>query len=385
MLELRLHQNKSCTVGKALPDKLIMPPQEYATFTDIPVTKAQIEHCSYSSWSALFPKYVPKSIIIKSLPKKFIQYLEQDGIKLPQEENSRSVYTEEIVRNEDNEYSDWEDDEDTATEFVQEVEPLVDFPDLHQKLKDAMTELGAVAPKLNWSAPRDATWILPNNTMKCYEVNELYLLLNASNYIMHDLQRAFEGCVDSGDVRDLKFDLVLRQWCNINPALEFRVFVRDAHVVGASQRDLTYYDYLDELSDTFKDLIDELVHDVIMPKFSDKSFVVDVYIPRPFNKIFIIDINPFSRKTDSLLFSWNEIVTMVPPTDDKNEEDYELRLVTRHNTGRFASKEHSENHVPQDLVEAGLDPEAIRELTQKWRELLNQQTQEESSGSEDET
>ncbi|CAI4047769.1 hypothetical protein SUVZ_12G2550 [Saccharomyces uvarum] len=362
-----------------------MPPQEYATFADIPVTKAQIEHCSYLFWSPLFPKYVPKSIIIESLPKKFIQYLEQDGIKLPQEENSRSVYTEEIIRNEDNEYSDWEDDEDTATEFIQEVEPLVDFPDLHQQLKDAMTELGAVAPKLNWSAPRDATWILPNNTMKCYEVNELYLLLNASNYIMHDLQRAFEGCVDSDDVRDSKFDLVLRQWCDINPALEFRVFVRDAHVVGASQRDLNYYDYLDELSDTFKDLIDELVHDIILPKFSDKSFVLDVYIPRPFNKILIIDINPFARKTDPLLFSWNEIVTIIPPTDDRNNEDYELRLVTRHNTGRFASKEHSENHVPQDLVEAGLDPEAIRELTQKWRELLNQQTQEESSNSEDET
>ncbi|CAI4035130.1 hypothetical protein SMKI_12G2700 [Saccharomyces mikatae IFO 1815] len=362
-----------------------MPSQEYSTLIDIPVTKVQVEHCSYSFWSSLYPKYVPKSIVLKSLPKKFIQYLEQDGIKLPQEENVRSVYTEEIVRNEDNDYSDWEDDEDTATEFVQEVEPLVDFPELHQQLKNALNELGAVAPKLNWSAPRDATWILPNNTMKCNEVNELYLLLNASNYIMHDLQRAFEGCVDGNDIRGLKYDLVLRQWSDMNPALEFRVFVKDTHIVGATQRDLNYYDYLDELSDTFKDLIDEIVHDVVLPKFPDKSFVLDVYIPRPFDRIFIIDINPFSRKTDSLLFSWNEIATITPSRNGaSDDEDYELRLVARHNTGRFASKEHSENHVPQDLVEASLNPEAIRELTQKWKELLSQQTQEESSNSENE-
>ncbi|CAI4046451.1 hypothetical protein SKDZ_12G2490 [Saccharomyces kudriavzevii ZP591] len=363
-----------------------MSSQEYATFIDIPVTRAQVEHCSYSFWSSLYSKYVPKSIIIKSLPKEFIQYLEQDGIKLPQEENSRSIYTEEIIRNEDNDYSDWEDDEDTATEFVQEVEPLLDFPNLHEQLNDAMNELGAVAPKLNWSAPRDATWILPNNTMRCNEVNELYLLLNASNYIMHDLQRAFEGCVDGDEEKGLKFDLVLRQWCDMNPALEFRVFVKDSHIVGATQRDLNYYDYLDELSDTFKDLMDELVHEVVLPKFPDKSFVLDIYVPRPFNKIFIVDVNPFSRKTDPLLFSWNEIATAVPSKDgDNSGEDYELRLVTSHNTCRFASKEHSENHVPQDLVEASLNPEAIRELTQKWKELLSQQTQEESSDSEDGT
>lgn len=170
---------------------------------------------------------------------------------------------------------------------------------------------------------------------------------------------------------------------DMNPALEFRVFVKNAHIVGATQRDLNYYDYLDELSDTFKDLIDEIVHDVVLPKFPDKSFVLDVYIPRPFNKIFIVDINPFARKTDSLLFSWNEIAAIAPPKNDV--EDYELRLVTRHNTGRFASKEHSENHVPQDLVEASLNPEAIRELTQKWKELLSQQAKEESSDSENET
>lgn len=361
--------------------------EEYTALSDIPVTRQQIENCTFSNWYPKLKKYTPKTEIIKPVPQEFIKYLEQDGITLPEEKNVQSFYTGELDHNEDNDYSDWEqeqddssDEDDSDDDEVREpkMNPLLDFPELHQQLKDALNKFGAVTPKLNWSAPQDATWILPNNSMKCNEVNELYLLLNASNYIMHDLQYAFDDCVDVEPAQENKkpeFELILRKWFDVNPALEFRVFVKNGKVIGVSQRDLNFYDYLSALSDTFKYLIDEFVEDIVVPAFPDDNFVVDLYIPRPFDNVFLIDINPFARKTDPLMFSWNELANY----STEGDNDYELRLVLKNNTGRFACKEHSENQVPDDVVQASLDPNSIRELATKWKELLSMQNKEEAA------
>lgn len=338
----------------------------YSELSEIPCTKEQVENCTFSKWYPKFKSYVPLTRIIKPLPSEFIKYLEQDGIKLPPVDQETSIYTSDPVGNQANDYGDWEGAREEENE--DEIKPLVHFPELHKQIKQAIEELGAVTPKLNWSSPRDAVWILPNNTTKCTEVNEIYLLLNASNYIVHDLEVSHQ--------QGNEVELVLRQWFALNPALEFRIFVRDSKIVGATQRDLNYYDYLGSLSDQLKDLFDEFVEDVAIPNFPDKSFVLDLYVPRPFNKVYLIDINPFARKTDSLLYSWNELATI------EAKDDYELRLVPKNNVGRFASKEHSENQVPKDVVDASLDPEAIKELAEQWTQLLKRQ-QEESDSEEE--
>ncbi|CCE61381.1 hypothetical protein TPHA_0A03030 [Tetrapisispora phaffii CBS 4417] len=357
---------------------------DYAPLVDITVSRNDIDQCKYSNWYELFKSLTPQSKIIKPLPPAFIQYLKQDGIKLAEEHGS--YYNEDLSKNEENEYSDWENEESDSDSEAdnnsnkkskiekKQVDPIVDFPDLHNQIKEIIANYGSVTPKLNWSSPRDATWILANNTTKCSEINDLYLLLNASNYITHDLEHAYDNCIDVDETnrnKDIEFELVLRQWFNINPALEFRVFVKNGEIIGVSQRDLNYYDYLETLSDTFKDAIDEFVEDKILPKFTLKSFVLDVYIPRPFDKVFLIDINPFARKTDPLMFSWSELETLHKLSSQK--DDYELRLLTETNVGRFAHKEHSENQVPIDIVEASLNPDAIKELADKWSELLKKQ------------
>lgn len=336
----------------------------YSALSEIPCTQEQVENCAFSSWYPRLKSYVPITRIIRPLPSEFIRYLEQDGIKLPPADQETSVYTSDPVGNRPDDYSDWEDGEREPYD-EKEIKPLVHFPELHNQIKQVINEIGPVTPKLNWSSPRDAVWILPNNTTKCTEVNEVYLLLNASNYIMHDLE--------VGGQQRSQFELVLRQWFALNPALEFRIFVRDGKIVGATQRDLNYYDYLKSLVDQLKDLFDEFVEETVIPNFPDASFVVDLYVPRPFNKVYLIDINPFARKTDSLLFSWNELGTI------EAQDDYELRLVPENNVGRFASKEHSENQVPKDVVDASLDPEAIKELTKQWTALLKKQQEESDS------
>ncbi|GME85530.1 unnamed protein product [Ambrosiozyma monospora] len=69
---------------------------------------------------------------------------------------------------------------------------------------------------------------------------------------------------------------------------------------------------------------------------------------------------------------------MVAPGYD-NDEDVVLRLVTEHNSGRFASKAHGQNHVPKDVVDASMDTNAMVELAQQWARALNKEDEEESS------
>jgi len=100
---------------------------------------------------------------------------------------------------------------------------------------------------------------------------------------------------------------VLTKWQDINPALEFRAFIKDNKIIGISQRDLNHYEFLADLKDELHDKLEEFLQDHVIPKLSSQlsKYIIDLYIPRPFDKVFIIDINPFSRKSDSLLFTWN--------------------------------------------------------------------------------
>ncbi|SCU92728.1 LANO_0E01904g1_1 [Lachancea nothofagi CBS 11611] len=360
---------------------------DYARLAELSVSVQHVKNCAFSQWYHKFEGHTPKAQIVKPVAAGFMKYLEQDGIELPNDSNfGQSSYFQEIQNTEDNDYSDWEDDSNDGEVLRQDSKSSVVamFPELHEKLKAAFREMGPLTPKLTWSSPKDATWILANNTLKCQEVNDLYLLLKASNYITHDLDRAFDECYDREEYMEgpesITHELILRKWFDINPALEFRVFVEDSRIVAVSQRDLNYYDYLLPLIDTFKDLLDDFIEETVNPKFPDKSYVCDVYIPRPFKKIWLIDFNPFARKTDPLLFSWNELVTIKA---NEADFDFEFRLVHENNVARFAGKEHSESQVPKDVADAITNPNAIKELAQKWSELMKMQQADESSSDDD--
>ena len=65
------------------------------------------------------------------------------------------------------------------------------FPDFDQQIKNAIEDLGGkVFPKLNWSSPRDASWIGLNASLHCFSVQDVYLLLKSSSFISHDLTEA---------------------------------------------------------------------------------------------------------------------------------------------------------------------------------------------------
>lgn len=137
----------------------------------------------------------------------------------------------------------------------------------------------------NVKRKQDAAWMLPGSTVKCQSPADIYLLLKSSDFITHDLDHAFDDCVDfipsppsptleadpspvpdsalsrsisaitldsdsessasSGfsdgapqaeagnrKTRPYDFELVLKKWFEMPRSQEWRCFVRDRELVG---------------------------------------------------------------------------------------------------------------------------------------------------------
>jgi hypothetical protein len=71
------------------------------------------------------------------------------------------------------------------------------FPELEAAVDAAIAELGGAAlPKLNWSAPKDATFMSADATIRCACFSEVALLLRSSDCVAHDLASARPSCED---------------------------------------------------------------------------------------------------------------------------------------------------------------------------------------------
>ncbi|KAA8909238.1 hypothetical protein TRICI_004550 [Trichomonascus ciferrii] len=323
-----------------------------------------IVNCAYSSWHDKYKHLCPRSKVISDLPRAFIDYLLEDGIALP------------------NDGYEWDNKSENGSDFGDQEDEVDDpthrFPELHQKILDTIQSLGgSVTPKLNWSAPRDATWISTTNNLKCVTAADIYILLKASSYITHDLTQAFDDCdPDEPRPSEQTFDLVLRKWVDVNPAMEFRCFVKDRELVGVTQRDMNYYEFLNDLKPKLLTLIQSFFRQNLQTSFPDSSFVFDVYIPRPFDRVWLVDINPYAFKTDTKLYDWSQIVNIDPFDDNFIPE---IRLVDKSDSSRgFGTVEHSENAVPKDIVDASMSGQGIVDLVKQWR-LAQEQQDEESS------
>jgi hypothetical protein len=321
-----------------------------------PLTASHILNCSFHSWYPKLRQVSPKARLIP-LTQPFLDYLRADGIVLPPD----------VRRDDDSGYSDSEDDEDVAEHWR----------DVHDNIVATVRELGKAVPKLNWSAPKDATWMSPTNDMECRSANDVYLLLKSSDFVTHDLEQAFDGCEDTANI---PYHLVLRKAFNLNPSLEFRCFVRDRQLIAISQREMNHFDFLFELREKFKALIEDFMEDNLLQNFPDPNLVFDVYIPPPHKKVWLIDINPWAPRTDPLLFSWLELLTLEVPNDDDAEVeedifDPEFRLVKRDDPEayQFASTKYSAHKLPKDVVDASMTPEGMKDMMEEWRKVMNKE------------
>jgi hypothetical protein len=379
-----------------------------------PVTKDHIQNCSYDAWFPNYRSSCLKSRIIKLSPA-FVAYLQEDGIILADEDEDEDGAEEEwhtsaAIRPQVQEITS--DDEESNEDEPSQIPPNSRFPEIHQQIKEKIAELGgAVAPKLNWSSPKDAKWISPHqNTLKCTSPNDIYLLLKSSSFVSHDLVHAFDDCTQAAPSRPFSPILVLRPFFTPHVALEFRCFVKHRSLIGISQRDLNFYSFLDKLRPQLAKKIGTFFQKTLRFSFPDSSFAFDVYVPENsmeddgLGKVRLIDINPWAPRTDSLLFSWQELLdkevskplygsasnidnVMDESSDDTNAEETEddsSQSGERHSRGpefrviekddpaafNFSTPQYSAHKLPKEVVDASLSGEGgLREFAQQWREI----------------
>uniref|UniRef100_A0ACB8FQS8 Uncharacterized protein n=1 Tax=Sphaerodactylus townsendi TaxID=933632 RepID=A0ACB8FQS8_9SAUR len=310
--------------------------------------KEQVLNCQFSNWYPHFKSQTIRSIVLP-LPQNVKDYLLDDGTLVVSGREDLPTSSQEDCDGNDAEEVQWSDDENTTTLTAPE------FPEFALKVQEAINALGgSVFPKLNWSAPRDAYWIAMNSSLKCECISEIFLLFKSSDFITRDFTQPFIHCNDDSPDPTLQYELVLRKWCELIPGAEFRCFVKENKLIGISQRDYTqYYEHISKQKEEICRCIQEFFRKHIQYKFLDEDFVFDVYrdswlsavlsklasmfvpIERTaiyvqrnvfaievymsefsavtedceVGRVWLIDFNPFGEVTDSLLFTWEEILS----------------------------------------------------------------------------
>jgi hypothetical protein len=333
---------------------------------DVVITPSceEIQNTQFSRWylqEALARKSF-KSCLIDLCPS-FVSYLGEDGVIIPASLQGKDD-------DDDEELEGRSDDE-----VRREEQRKKDFRKLCAAMKDAIGRLdGTVFPKLNWSCPLDASW-MNAGSLKCYHPHEVCVLLKSSDRITYDLDYMMPKDSSSsggGGGRDANIDsttnntplavsLVLRRWANLNPSMEFRIFVYRRRLVGLCQRDTsTYYDFLGNeetererveglLLDFYYDgdrlnhyTVDDLAptglsfnpgstdistgesrvdgngndhgddgvenNNWLADELGINSFTVDVYIDKR-DRVWVVDVNVFGHPTDPLLLTYRDMTT----------------------------------------------------------------------------
>jgi hypothetical protein len=389
-------------------------------------------------WNSSYRSITPKARLIR-LSDPFLSYLRADGIILPPDEHEQRAQWSDsdsgVFSSTENPTGAENDNDEEEAE-----DPSRAWSDVHASVKATIDELGGkIVPKLNWSAPKDATWISSTNSMECRTPNDVYLLLKSSDFITHDLEHAFDDCEpdDEIDQNDIPFHLVLRKYILLNPSMEFRCFVRRRRLVGICQRDLNHFEFLFAMRDDLRNKIVRFFEEKLRDTFPEENFAFDVYIPPPHERVWLVDINPWAKRTDPLLFSWLELLTMSDGDSSGAEQSWRLELRTNTSISKvdkktlpkeqteesrfvkfkdvdsnessdsdsdaeeiftpefrliqrddpeayaFSTPQYSAHKLPLEVVNASSGaPGALENFASQWREMLEQQKREEEEEEE---
>ncbi|KAJ2837691.1 hypothetical protein J3B02_006408 [Coemansia erecta] len=230
-------------------------------------------------------------------------------------------------------------------------------------IREAIDRLGGrVFPRMNWSAPTDATWMTYDNTLQCRSLSEVLIVLKGSDKISEDIEgnRFLSKQEMAGG---WEHELVLRQWCNLYPSMEFRCFVRNRKLVAISQIEMQHYAFLENMRQEIESSIQRLFDQHICSQFESENYCFDAYITQENGRAFVIDFEPWCEKVDSCLYLWQEIL------DLREGEALELRLFPDSLDGmRHYSSKFSRSQFPKDLEGQELNTsitEFIKKMTLK--------------------
>ncbi|KAH9889813.1 D123-domain-containing protein [Cubamyces lactineus] len=330
----------------------------------------------FSSWYPRFSAHSIKSTVIRPLSPAFREYLDSDGVFVP--EGAEDVPAESTLS----------DDEDAADEDESTDEPArFAFPELDARIREAIADYGAVFPKLNFSSPRDAAWMLPaSSPLKCMSPADVYLLLKSSDFVQHDLnpELVFDGCdpvptPESSTAYEL--ELVLRKWYPVDRARELRCFVRQENLIGISQRDPNYYDFWNERETQEKvvNAVTTFWENHIKGKWKQTrgDYTFDFLLTRDLSRGHIVDFNPYLPRTDPLLFTYEELHDLLlartssAPDAEAGARVPELRVVDSpsHPAASRNAPAHQHNMVPIEALamSSGRD---VQEFASMWQDEI---------------
>ncbi|KAH8924831.1 D123-domain-containing protein [Atractiella rhizophila] len=332
------------------------------------VTTRDVLACSFSAWHSI-PALKENSMTPKAASFKigaeeendFREWMAQEGLFLPLDGLEKATEDE----------SEVEEDEDVPKQYH--------FPQLHAFILAYLKRFpSGVFPKLNWSSPKDASWIHPTSAfLRCTTPAEIYQLLKASDNIVRDLDYAFDGCVD-GEPEGYDVELVLKVWKEVQPSQEWRCFVIDGRFVAASHRDrdLNFYPFLQDPSviDTIRNLLLDFFNSIVAPNFPLTSYAFDVVLSSNQSKAYILDISPLKHSTDPLLYTWDELISLssTPPASAPSFPN--LRVVDER-LKKVAEEEvtatrYTLNRYPREVAEMALGGGgSVEEMVRRMREL----------------
>ena len=314
----------------------------------------EILACSFPKWYSNFSKSTIKSIILP-IPGDVLAWLKSsDTLRLPKEcdQELKSEPAPEDDNSHEDEEDPWEEDDE------EDDDEAPHFPEFSSQIRSAVSRLGGkVFCKLNWSSPRDATWVAFGNSLQCTQLSQIYLLLKSSEFLSHDLLTPFDCCEEDSVTPNPEVDyvLVLRKWTEINPGYEYRCFVKDKELIGVTQRDCTkFYNHIEAEEGSILTDIRSFYREQVQDRFPLNSFVFDV-VRRGKDKVNLIDFNPYGPLTDGLLFDWDQ--------DDLTTEGappaFAFRYI-RDGTG-IQPNGMRQYSLPRDMVDlaSGRDPDKL--------------------------
>ncbi|KAK0527067.1 hypothetical protein OC842_004991 [Tilletia horrida] len=334
---------------------------------------------AFARWYPHHRSHAPRATVIDlaALQPDFIPWLESGSFVLPEEPSEEppaasSFSSSEAARptshnadaqgdDDKNEKEEEKDKDDEEDEEEEDALPPPSFPALHAKLRQLIEKYdGAVFPKLNWSAPRDAAWIVPGATLRCTSPADIYLLLKSSDFVATDIAQARElylPSAGSGITVDAEaaaasaaastaavppLYLVIKQHYAFPTSHEFRCFVHRRRLVALSQRDTaTAFPHLQPratrrtirrlVRNFWKERLDlaapsppisleqpeqgQEQHEqgtererIPPPTALLRDYVFDVYLTRDMGRVFLVDLAPWGiARTDPLLWNWDEL------------------------------------------------------------------------------
>ena len=179
----------------------------------------EVLECSLPKWYQSFEKITFPTVSIP-LPNEVLEYLRENGSLVLPRECNKEAYDGTEDDYDDFGDTDWNDSKDDDASNEQKS-----FPEFSEEVQRQIVNFGGeVFIKLNWSCPKDATWMGLNNSLRCSSLSQIYLLLKSSDFIAHDLNQPFKDCEDTESemVKEVQYSLVIRRWQDINPGTEFR-------------------------------------------------------------------------------------------------------------------------------------------------------------------